>query len=84
LSVYICRFEFPETPGALRKFLDCLKDDWNVTLFHYRSHGADKGKVLAGLVVPEDQEEDFQEFLTSLNYPYQDETENPVFKSHLW
>ena len=44
-SERVYRFEFPETPGALKKFLDCLPDDLDITLFHYRSHGADKGKV---------------------------------------
>lgn len=83
-SERVYRFEFPETPGALKKFLDCLPDDLDITLFHYRSHGADKGKVLAGMRVPADQESDFEAFLTSLNYPYKDETENPVFKKHIF
>ncbi len=48
----VYRFEFPEKPGALMKFLDAMGHDWNISLFHYRNHGADYGRVLVGMQVP--------------------------------
>ncbi|KAI8855319.1 tryptophan synthase beta subunit-like PLP-dependent enzyme [Chytridium lagenaria] len=77
------RFRFPERPGALRKFLTRLERDWNVSLFHYRNHGADIARVLVGLQVPDDQKDAFQEFLDSLGYFYVDETSNPVYTRFL-
>lgn len=77
------RFEFPEKPGALKVFLDTLPEDWNVTLFHYRSHGADKGKVLVGFTVPDGNEGEVEEFLESLSYPFVNETQNPVYQNFL-
>ncbi|KAJ6499938.1 tryptophan synthase beta subunit-like PLP-dependent enzyme [Mycena vitilis] len=77
------RFEFPERPGALRKFLLGLHHGWNISLFHYRNHGADLGKVLAGIQVPPSDHDAFQLFLAQLGYPYVDETENPVYKRYL-
>ncbi|KAJ3107390.1 hypothetical protein HDU97_004272 [Phlyctochytrium planicorne] len=77
------RFRFPERPGALRKFLTLVEKEWNVSLFHYRNHGADIARVLVGLQVPEDQRERVKKFLDSLGYFYVDETENPVYKRFL-
>ncbi|KAI0293198.1 tryptophan synthase beta subunit-like PLP-dependent enzyme [Russula brevipes] len=81
----IFRFaEFPERPGALRKFLSCLRNmGWNISLFHYRNHGADLGKVLAGIQAPEEDSTQFSEFLRELGYPYVEETHNEVYKRYL-
>jgi len=77
------RFEFPERPGALRKFLLGLQAEWNISLFHYRNHGADLGKVLAGIQVPPSDSSAFDAFLNNLGYPYVEETENDVYKRYL-
>ena len=74
-----CRFEFPERPGALLKFLDTLGGRWNISLFHYRNHGADFGRVLAGFEVPKQERADFQTFLEYLGYPYVYEPDNPAY-----
>ncbi|KAI0267117.1 tryptophan synthase beta subunit-like PLP-dependent enzyme [Gloeopeniophorella convolvens] len=79
----IFRFEFPERPNALRKFLSSLRMGWNITLFHYRNHGADLGKVLAGIQAPPEDSEQFDEFLRELGYPYVEETQNEVYKRYL-
>ena len=72
-------FEFPERPGALDKFLDLLKAEWNLTLFHYRNQGDDIGKVLTGIQVPDHEEKRFQQFLKDLGYNYSDQTDNVIF-----
>jgi threonine dehydratase len=77
------RFEFPEKPGALMKFLDTMGHDWNISLFHYRNHGADFGRVLVGMQVPPDDTAEFEKFLANLGYPYWDETHNPAYKLFL-
>ncbi|HSG93364.1 MAG TPA: threonine ammonia-lyase, biosynthetic [Methylotenera sp.] len=79
----VFRFEFPETPGALMKFLDTMGHDWNISLFHYRNHGADFGRVLVGMQVPPHELSEFSDFLSKLGYPYWDETENPAYKLFL-
>ncbi|GJD51004.1 L-threonine dehydratase biosynthetic IlvA [Methylobacterium crusticola] len=79
----LLRFEFPERPGALLKFLDSLGDVWNISLFHYRNHGADYGRVLAGIQVPEGERARFTAALEDLAYPYHDETENPAYRLFL-
>jgi threonine dehydratase len=79
----VFRFEFPETPGALMKFLDTMGHDWNISLFHYRNHGADFGRVLVGMQVPPNELSEFSDFLSKLGYPYWDETENPAYKLFL-
>ncbi|KAK6454551.1 threonine deaminase [Scheffersomyces xylosifermentans] len=77
-------FEFPEKPGALFNFLQALKSDWDITLFHYRNHGHDVGKILCGFFLPEGTaEEDFQDFLTQIGYSFVDESENIVYKKFL-
>ncbi|KDN48503.1 putative ILV1-anabolic serine and threonine dehydratase precursor [Tilletiaria anomala UBC 951] len=78
------RFEFPERPGALRKFLLGLRVGWNVSLWHYRNHGADIGRVLAGLQVPSEDHATFQHWLDhELGYVYVEETSNPVYQRFL-
>ena len=72
------RFEFPERPGALMNFLKHMGHDWNITLFHYRNHGADFGRVLVGMQVPPRDKPAFRRFLTQLGYPSWDETRNPA------
>ncbi|WP_024302367.1 threonine ammonia-lyase, biosynthetic [Pseudogulbenkiania sp. MAI-1] len=79
----ILRFEFPERPGALMRFLEAMRTDWNISLFHYRNHGADYGRVLVGIQVPSYDSAAFQSFLDSLGYPYVEETDNPAYKLFL-
>ncbi len=73
------RFIFPERPGALANFLGQLRSDWNISLFHYRNHGADFGRVLVGMQVPPEENEEFAQFLTKLGYEYVEETNNPAY-----
>ncbi len=73
------RFEFPDRPGALMNFLDSMGHDWNISLFHYRNHGADFGRVLIGLQVLPTELNTFTTFLEKLGYPYWDETQNPAY-----
>jgi threonine dehydratase len=75
----LCRFEFPERPGALMAFLEKLGGRWNISLFHYRNHGADFGRVLAGFEVPEQDIPAFEAFLDALGYRYQRESENVAY-----
>ncbi len=79
----VFRFEFPEKPGALMKFLDSMGHDWNISLFHYRNHGADFGRVLVGMQVPPNEQAEFAAFLQNLGYPHWDETQNPAYKLFL-
>ena len=79
----LCRFEFPERPGALTDFLDTLGGRWNISLFHYRNHGADFGRVLAGFEVEEPDLPEFRSFLEALGYPYTAETDNPAYSFFL-
>src|SRR5688500_11647894 len=75
----LCRFEFPERPGALMTFLDTLGGRWNISLFHYRNHGADFGRVLAGFEVPHAEMPAFEAFLDTLGYRYQRESANTAY-----
>lgn len=77
------RFEFPERPGALLKFLKAVGTRWNISLFHYRNHGSDYGRVLAGIQVPDAERADFEQHLQDLGYPYADESENPAYRMFL-
>jgi threonine dehydratase len=77
------RFEFPERPGALVKFLTSMRPDWNISLFHYRNHGADVGRVLVGMQVPPKEMGEFREFLGELGYRHWDETANPAYRMFL-
>ena len=79
----LLRFEFPEYPGALARFLDTLGSNWNITLFHYRNHGGSMGNVLAGFAIEPSQYEMFNEHLNRLGYSVQDETDNPCFTQFL-
>lgn len=76
-------FEFPERPGALLRFLECLHEDWNISLFHYRNHGSAHGRVLAGVQVPDEQMGAFSAFLSTLGYPWRDETANRAYRLFL-
>src|SRR3954467_12917864 len=77
------RFEFPERPGALLRFLESMRGDWNISLFHYRNQGADYGRVLVGMQVPRAELTQFRTFLKKVGYPYADETANPAYKLFL-
>ena len=77
------RFEFPERPGALMHFLEAMSQGWNISLFHYRNHGADYGRVLAGIQVPQGERRAFKESLRKLGYPYVEETGNPAARLFL-
>ncbi len=77
------RFEFPERPGALMNFLTQMSAGWNISLFHYRNHGADYGRVLVGMQVPPGEMPAFTEFLKNLGYAHWDESENPAYKLFL-
>lgn len=74
------RFEFPERPGALLRFLERLHPDWNISLFHYRNHGADYGRILVGIQVPEAELGAFRHFVERLGYPYHDDTGHPAYR----
>ena len=77
------RFEFPERPGALLRFLTHLRGQWYISLFHYRNHVSDYGRVLAGFQVPDEEMNEFTEFLECLGYTYGEETDNPAYKLFL-
>jgi threonine dehydratase len=77
------RFEFPERPGTLLNFLRAIGTQWNVSLFHYRNHGSELGRVLAGIQVPPDTVTDFLLHINQLQYPYTEETDNPAYRMFL-
>lgn len=77
------RFEFPERPGALMRFLSSMSPNWNISLFHYRNQGADYSSILVGLQVPADECAAFGTFLEALGYPHWNETDNPVYRLFL-
>lgn len=77
------RFEFPERPGALLDFLNAVGTDWNISLFHYRNHGSDFGRVLAGIDVPEDETDDLESHLAKLGYSHWEESGNPAYTMFL-
>jgi threonine dehydratase len=77
------RFEFPERPGALMQFLNSMSRGWNISLFHYRNHGADYGRVLVGMQVAPSDHTEFQRFLDRLGYRYVDESDNPAYRMFL-
>jgi threonine dehydratase len=76
---HILRFEFPERPGALLRFLRGMKTDWNISLFHYRNYGSEYGRVLLGIQVPQADDARFEEFLENTGYSYKVEDDNPAF-----
>ncbi len=73
------RFEFPERPGALLDFLDAIGTEWNISLFHYRNHGSDYGRVLAGIDVPAEETRELESHLAKLGYPHWEESNNPAY-----
>ena len=77
------RFEFPERPGALMNFLNSMNHSWNISLFHYRNHGADYGRVLVGMQVPHHDKKALRTFLDQLGYRYWDESDNPAYRLFL-
>ncbi len=77
------RFEFPERPGALLRFLSAMSPTWNISLFHYRNEGADYGRILVGMQVPVHDQEAFAEFLSAVGYSYRDESANPAYQLFL-
>ncbi len=77
------RFEFPERPGALMNFLNRMNHSWNISLFHYRNHGADYGRVLVGMQVPRHDKKALKSFLDKLGYRYWDESDNPAYRLFL-
>jgi threonine dehydratase len=79
----LLRFVFPERPGALLKFLSLMRPGWNISLFHYRNQGADYGRILVGLQVPQSDTAAFDKFLATLGYPHVEETGNPVYRMFL-
>ena len=83
LDERLFRFEFPERPGALMRFLAALHPGWNISLFHYRNQGADYGRILVGIQVPRGDEGAFDAFLKTLAYPFTEETANPVYRLFL-
>ena len=82
----LLRFAFPERPGALLDLIDAMRVEFNITLFQYRYHGADFGRVLMGFDVPDEQREAFEDFLARverMGYPHVDESDNPAYKMFL-
>ena len=77
------RFEFPERPGALMRFLNSMKPDWNISLFHYRNQGADYGQILIGIQVPPGSKKAFKAFLEEVGYPHWNESDNPAYQLFL-
>jgi threonine dehydratase len=77
------RFEFPERPGALLDFLNAIGMDWNISLFHYRNHGSDYGRILAGIDVPPDETAELEAHLAALGYAHFEESDNPAYKMFL-
>ena len=79
----LLRFEFPERPGALLKFLSMMQPSWNISLFHYRNQGADYGRILVGIQVPAEDSAAFAAFLATLGHPSAEETNNPAYRLFL-
>jgi threonine dehydratase len=77
------RFEFPERPGALMRFLSSMHPDWNISLFNYRNHGADYGRILVGIQVPPEDAQGLLDFLHQLGYPHWEETDHPAYRLFL-
>ncbi|MBP1149481.1 MULTISPECIES: threonine ammonia-lyase, biosynthetic [unclassified Methylocaldum] len=80
LDETVYSFEFPERPGALLKFLSFMGGRWNISLFHYRNHGAAFGRVLMGIQVPKTERRAFKEFLDAIGFAYREETDNPAYR----
>jgi threonine dehydratase len=83
LNEHLFSFEFPEQPGALMRFLETLGENWNITLFHYRNHGAADGLVLVGFDIPASERAEFDQHVVKLGYLFSEETNNPAYKFFL-
>ena len=83
LNETVFTFEFPEHPGALLKFLNTLGERWNITLFHYRNHGAAFGRVLVGFAAGKRDRSRLLKYLRRIGYRYWEETENPAYEIFL-
>ncbi len=83
LGEIVYSIQFPERPGALLKFLASLGSRWNISMFHYRNHGAAFGKVLMGVQMPKSERKEFQKRLEAVGFEYQEETENPAYKTFI-
>jgi len=77
------RFEFPERPGALTNFVSAMSPNWNISLFHYRNHGADYGRIVVGMQVPPEEMMQWEAFLETLGYRYWNESQNPAYRLFL-
>jgi len=77
------RFEFPERPGALMAFVSSLHPSWNISIFHYRNHGADVGRIVVGVQVPRHERQEWERFVAALPYPHWDESTNPAYRLFL-
>lgn len=76
-------FNFPERPRALEKFLTVLRPRFNISLFHYRNSGGDVGKILTGIICPDEDLEELENFLDQIGYPYEDCSNSRLFKTFL-
>jgi threonine dehydratase len=83
LAERVFRFEFPERPGALMHFLNAMRHGWNITLFHYRNHGSDSGRVFVGMQVPANENVALNAFIAKLGFPCIEETMNPAYRLFL-
>jgi threonine dehydratase len=79
----VYRVEFPERPGALLKFLSGLGQRWNISMFHYRNHGAAYGRIFIGFQVPRSERRQLERVLDRIRFPYSDETENRAYQLYL-
>ena len=77
------RFEFPERPGALMAFVSALHPNWNISIFHYRNHGADVGSIVVGVQVPPAETSEWEQFVEQLPYQHWEETDNPAYRLFL-
>jgi threonine dehydratase len=79
----VYRVEFPERPGALLRFLSGLGSRWNISMFHYRNHGAAYGRILVGVQLPKSERRAFEQILVELKFPYYEETHNRAYQLYL-
>ena len=79
----VYRFEFPERPGALMTFVTSLHPNWNISIFHYRNHGSDVGRIVVGVQVPTNERTQWFDYLKGLRYEWVDESHNPVYQLFL-
>ena len=77
------RFEFPERPGALMRFVNALRPEWSISIFHYRNHGADVGRIVVGVLVQANELKNWNQFVKDLGYPSWDESNNPAYRLFL-